>query len=99
MTGDLLRCAIASAALVLCMTSAASMVWSILGWDQRLRFAAMLWLGVVITGGQLDALGRAPTVWTWLLAPGVALAVVSTAAFLFKRAPVVLSGGGDSEDR
>lgn len=99
MTGDLLRYALASGALLLCLTSTPGILWADQGFDQRLRFATTLGYGLVTTGGQLSALGRPPTFWTWLLVPVTVLALAGTVGFLVKRAPVVLSGGGDSEDR
>lgn len=99
MTTDLLRYTLAGGALLLCLTSTPGIVWADQGFDQRLRFATTLGYGLVTTGGQLGALGRPPTFWTWLLVPVTVLALAGTAGFLFKRAPVVLAGGGDREPR
>lgn len=99
MTGDLLRLALASGALLLCLTSTPGIVWADQGFDQRLRFATTLGYGIVTTGGQLSALGRPPTPWTWLLVPVTLLALAGTVGFIRKRAPVVLAGGGDREPR
>lgn len=50
--------------------------------DQRLRFFALICIGVVVAAGQIDALGGP---WHWrmpILAVGMVLAVAGTAMFL-----------------
>lgn len=52
--------------------------------DQRVRFAALALLGVVIAGGQLDNLGQ-PGNWRMpVLATGLAAAVAGTVMYLVK---------------
>lgn len=85
MIADLFRLYSAATAAVLVAVCIWCMFRPML-WQQRTRFGALLLLGVVITGGQIESLGG-PINWRMpILAVAVTAAVVSSAAFLRRRA-------------
>lgn len=84
MTPDLLRYAIIGAALLLSLAIGPCLIWAPDGWEQRLRFVALLGYGIVSTGGQINNLG-APLRWTTiLLAVVTVIALVGTAGHLHR---------------
>jgi hypothetical protein len=84
MTVDTLRYTIIVAALCLALAIGPCLVYAPEGWDQRLRFVALLGYGIVSTGGQINNLGT-PLRWTTvLLAFVTVLALVGTLGHLHR---------------
>lgn len=92
MIHDGLRVAILVGGVALAVGIGPCLVWSPGGWDQRVRFAALLGYGIVTAGGQANNLGT-PLRWTtYLLAVVTVLALIGTVGHL-RRAYAVIRGG------
>lgn len=84
MTPDVLRYAITAVALLLALAIGPCLIWAPDGWEQRLRFVALLGYAIVSAGGQVNNLG-APLRWTtYLLAVVTVVALVGTAGHLLR---------------
>lgn len=82
MNADMLRTIIIVSALTLALLIGPCLVWAPGGWDQRIRFVALLGYGIVSTGGQINNLGL-PLRWTTvLLAVVTVLALIGTTGHL-----------------
>lgn len=84
MNADALRLAITGGAILLSLAIGPCLIWAPDGWEQRLRFAALLGYAIVSAGGQVNNLGT-PLRWTTvLLAAVTVVALVGTASHLLR---------------
>lgn len=82
---DPLRWADIALAALLVLSCGAGLVLCTGGTWQRLRILGTGVLAVGLTGGQLGALGRAYTPWTWTLGAGLAITLAGMGALVWKR--------------
>lgn len=84
MSIDLLRYAITGGAILLSLAIGPCLIWAPDGWEQRLRFVALLGYGIVSAGGQINNLGTPPRWTTILLGVVTVVALVGTAGHLLR---------------